>query len=296
MIRFEATSDGFPKINIALDGVGVFLDQFALAKLAKDNVPRRLRFTQAIRAGGDLVFAVSNAAEITGPTGDSAKQIQSFLSDLGAHWFPVEMDAKMVTDREIDVMFGTSVNGSNLADSIACKKLVQDFFRDRLVTHAKGVLVDLSPDYFFDLGWFMEKLAPQRDSILAGKAKLDTILRERVLAHRKKYDHDPKWIDQAFPNVPFDPRFPTTFTYAHLMRLLISEAKSHQIVKNDGIDFGQAVVAPGITKFATLDKHWKRRIDQLPKPNNLAQIYSANELDALVDDFEKAVAVSTVVV
>lgn len=70
------------------------------------------------------------------------------------------------------------------------------------------------------------------------------------------------------------------------MRTLISEAKSHQIVKNDGIDFGQAVVAPSIAKLATLDKHWKRRIEKLPRPNQLARIYCETELDEFVDDFE----------
>ena len=73
------------------------------------------------------------------------------------------------------------------------------------------------------------------------------------------------------------------------MRILIAEAKSHQIVKNDGVDFGQAVVAPCITRLATLDKHWKRRVEKLPQPNQLARIYCENEIGALVDDLEKQV-------
>ena len=135
----------------------------------------------------------------------------------------------------------------------------------------------------------MEKLSRQRDSILAGKRKLDEVLRERIMEHRRKHDNDPKWIEKAFPNLPFDARFPVSFSYAHLMRVLIAEAKSHQIVKNDGIDFGQAVIAPSITKLATLDKHWKRRVEKLPRPNQLALIYCAGEMDELVDDFERQV-------
>jgi hypothetical protein len=68
-------------------------------KLAKEDPARRLRFIRSIRTGGDLVISVSNAAELTGPTGDSAKPIKEFLSELGAHGFPVEMDAKMVSER-----------------------------------------------------------------------------------------------------------------------------------------------------------------------------------------------------
>ena len=290
MIRFKPTSSGLPEISISLDGVGIFLDQFAIKKLAKENPARRIRFLQAMRSGGDLVFSVSNAAEITGPTGDSAAQIKGFLTDLGAHWFPVEMDAKLVSDREMEMLSGGKVGVTNLADNIARKQLVKDFFADRLRTTPKGTLIDLSPDKFFDLGWFMEKLSPQKDSIGAGKRKLDEALRERIIGHRKKHESDANWLDRTFPNLPFDSRFPISFLYAHLIRILVQEAKSHQIVKNDGIDFGQAVVAPGIAKLATLDKHWKRRIEKLPKPNNLARIYCEGELDALVEDFEKQVA------
>lgn len=159
MIRFEARSDGWPEVKISLEGVTVFLDQFAMKKLAKEDPVRRLRFTQALRNGGDLVFSVSNAAELTGPTGDSAKQIKEFLSGLGAHWFPVEMDAKMVSDREVEMLVGGKLRAMNLADNIASKKLVKDFFADRLMTRPRGELADLSPDKFFDLGWFMEKLS-----------------------------------------------------------------------------------------------------------------------------------------
>jgi hypothetical protein len=291
MIRFEAKSNGWPEIKISLEGVPVFLDQFAIKKLAKEDSARRGRFTKAMRSGGDLVFSVSNAAELTGPTGESAERIKEFLSGLGAHWFPVEMDAKVVSDREADMLFSGKVGGMNLADAIACKKLVKNFFEDRITNVPKGELIDLSPDHFFDLGWFMGKLSPQRDSIIAGKRKLDDVLSERIAEHRRKHDRDPNWIEKAFPDVPFDSRFPTTFTYAHLMRTLIEEAKGHKIKRNDGIDFGQAVVAPSITKLATLDKHWKRRVGELPQPNGLARIYCESELDAFVDDFEKRVSV-----
>lgn len=40
---------------------------------------------------------------------------------------------------------------------------------------------------------------------------------------------------------------------------------------------------------ATLDKHWKRRIERLPKPNQLAHIYYEPELDTMVSDIEVGV-------
>ena len=57
----------------------------------------------------------------------------------------------------------------------------------------------------------------------------------------------------------------------------------------DGIDFCQAVIASSDSCVATLDKHWKRRVESLPKPNGLARIYYAPELDQMVDDIEKTV-------
>jgi hypothetical protein len=142
---------------------------------------------------------------------------------------------------------------------------------------------------FFDLSWVMGWLSPQRDSIIKGRKKLDETLRERVLAARVKFETDAKWIDTVFPAVAYKTRIPCTFAYAHIMRKLIAEAKSHHLTKGDGIDFCQAVLASSIADIATLDKHWKRRIEELPKPNMLARIYYDSELDSMVEDFEARV-------
>jgi hypothetical protein len=54
------------------------------------------------------------------------------------------------------------------------------------------------------------------------------------------------------------------------------------------------VVAAAYAKFATLDRAWKRRVEALPKPNGVARIYYAPELDRLVSDVEEALAAPTV--
>jgi len=36
----------------------------------------------------------------------------------------------------------------------------------------------------------------------------------------------------------------------------------------------------------TLDKHWKRYVEMLPKPNQLAKVYGASELEFLIRDLE----------
>ncbi len=76
----------------------------------------------------------------------------------------------------------------------------------------------------------------------------------------------------------------TTFACGNLIRTLIVE--SGQLKKGDGLDFCHAVMASAFASVATLDKHWKRRVENLPKPNKLAHIYSKGELDTMVTDIE----------
>jgi hypothetical protein len=66
--------------------------------------------------------------------------------------------------------------------------------------------------------------------------------------------------------------------------MLIEEA--HNIKPNDAMDFSHAVIGSAYGSFATLDKHWKRRVENLPRPNSLARIYSPRELDQMVTDME----------
>ncbi len=64
------------------------------------------------------------------------------------------------------------------------------------------------------------------------------------------------------------------------------EAKQRQLKEGDGLDFCHAVIASSFASVTALDKHWKRRIENLPTPNGLAPVYYAAELDKLVDDLE----------
>jgi hypothetical protein len=52
------------------------------------------------------------------------------------------------------------------------------------------------------------------------------------------------------------------------------------------------LLAASYSRFATLDKHWKRRIELLPTPNSLASVYYEPELERFVADVERGVAAS----
>ena len=141
---------------------------------------------------------------------------------------------------------------------------------------------------FFRLGPIMEWLAPQRDSIAKGKADMDEALIRKIKEHRVKYEADSQWLETAFPTLAAYDAPPATFVYKNLIRTLILETKSYRLKRNDGIDFCQAVIASAFTSFATLDKPWKRRIESLPRPNKMARIYYAQELDTMVADIDSA--------
>ncbi len=95
---------------------------------------------------------------------------------------------------------------------------------------------------------------------------------------------DPLLLDKKFPWIPFNSARPACFAYFNLLRVMAVEANS--LKKGDGMDFCHTVMASAFASFATLDKHWKRRVESLPKPNRLARIYGPSELDQMVTDME----------
>ncbi|MFZ1005806.1 MAG: hypothetical protein WAN65_03150 [Candidatus Sulfotelmatobacter sp.] len=108
------------------------------------------------------------------------------------------------------------------------------------------------------------------------------------MAHWTEYRKDPGWLDAKLPELPFMVGRPATYVYGNLLRLLVREAKGWTIMQNDGIDFGHAVIGTAYASIATLDKHWKRRVEAiLPKPNKLARIYYQPQLDKMVQDIER---------
>jgi hypothetical protein len=52
------------------------------------------------------------------------------------------------------------------------------------------------------------------------------------------------------------------------------------------MDFCHALIASSFATVAAWDKQWKRRVENLPKPNRIPRIYYERELTAMVDDIE----------
>ncbi len=282
MINATTSTDDQLRFNIRVSGLAIYLDNFALIRLARENPSRRARFIAAMRSGAELLFSVTNAAELSGPQGRSQTLLRCFLDEIGPHWFPVELDPLVVVHRELA--------GSD--PSQAC--VSEDFLRGYFVAMTRdyvpgcGRIIDLSPG-FFRLGPVLDWVAPQRDSIRRGMETLDVALRARIGHYVQEQKTNPRWLESKFPAMPFDASRRATFTYVNLIRTLILESKSYRLKKGDGGDFCHAMIASAFASLATLDKHWKRRIESLPKPNHLARLYYAQELDTMVSDLESLV-------
>jgi hypothetical protein len=277
MITVEAGTSEPLIVRAAVQGLAIYLDNFAIKELAKGDPSRKRRFVEAINKGADLLFSVANAAELCGPTGKSFDLIKAFLNDLGAHWFPVELNAIEVVKRES--------HGEMPSACCLSRDFMKDYFKILLGDSVPQKVINLS-EQFFRLGAVMDWVAPQRDSINRSKADLDAALTYRLKMQRAKYEQNPEWLDQQYPVLAFNPARRATFAFVSLSRTLMLEAKSHQLKKGDGTDFCHTIMAGAYASLGTLDKHWKRRVDSFPKPNQLAHIYYAPELDKMVDDIE----------
>ncbi len=274
MIRFTAV-DGIPVCEAELTGrYGVYLDNDALIDLSRGDGDRRSRFLRAIGRRGTLLFSFANAIEVAGPKGDSAEAVRDLLDGVGPHWIPLELNPWRVSERERQL---------GPARAPVSESFMLAYFQRRAydLSPEGSKVLDLSSD-FFRLGAVLDWAQEERDAIRTDAERMDQLLKARLAELRQDFEKDPRSLDTAFPPVPYDSHWPTTFVFFNLMRALVREAKAFQFKEHDCLDLCHAVVAAGCGSVATLDKQWKRRIEELPKPNELAKMYYRAELDDLV--------------
>ena len=277
MITMTIGDDGQPRVNCQIAGLAVYLDNFAFIDLAKGDPQRRQRFVSILNNGAELLFSVANLAELSGPQGKSQEAVRKFLHEIGSHWFPAEMDVVEIRKREMNGRYGGAACMS--------ESLLKDYFAFRVRQFDSKQIISFSSD-LFALESVLDWVAPQRDSIGKGAERMDQILITKVAELREKHEQNPQWLDSVFPVLQFKPIMPATFALTSLMRGLVLEANSYKLKKGDGLDLSHAVLASAFASVGALDRHWKRRVDRIPKPNSLAPIYCSPQLDALVSDLE----------
>lgn len=262
--------------------LGVFLDNWAIIELAKGNATRRERVIRAFHDGADLMFSPVNAAEILGPSLESSTAaIKSFLDAIGPHWFPMESDIVAVLDREAKGASGGEVCTANW--------FVDQFLAAHNLTLHGEQRVEQVESEFFRLGFVMEWLASQRERLRGMFARHDKTVQDSLNQLRGDHARALQMLHKVLPPIDFNPAKPATFAWQNVMRTVVREVRGHPLKDGDVADLCHAVIGSAYARLATLDKHWKRRVENLPEPNGLARIYYRQELDALVDDLEASV-------
>lgn len=282
MLSVEAGTDGLPVIIAKLSGVSVYLDNSAIIELANGDAKRRARFVTALKSCGSLLFSFTNSIELGEAEGEPADRVRRFLEEIGRHWLPIELNPWTVMDRE----------AAGQTDPTPCISLlfIETFVKDRLYEQLPegSKVVDLSPDSFFKLTSVMKWANEQKEETRTRAGEIDDALIKRVADDYEKHEQDPSYLDMAIPNERYSKERPTRFALLQLLRLLVTESKRFTLKKGDGRDLCHAAIGAAYGSIAALDKHWKRRIEALPAPNGLARVYSARELEQLVDDLEVA--------
>jgi hypothetical protein len=285
MIETVETEPGKVSVRATVRRLSVYLDNYSIISFAKGEADRRERLIQAFEHGADLMFSPANAAEIIGSERESSLDaIRKFLNSVGPHWFPVEgADIVAVLERE--------AAGADRADACTSTWFMNQFFAGRSIQLHGEQRLELVDSRFFQLGFVLDWLGPQRSDLRRRVGEFDLRLAEKLVELRRAYDQNRRGFDQHVAAPQWDPNRPATFVWQGLVRRLIFDGKAFTFKKGDGADFCHAVIGAAFANFATLDKHWKRRILSLPQPNGLARIYYEPELDQLVNDVENAVSI-----
>ena len=278
MITVGTNDDGLPRVTARVSGIAAYLDNFAIIDLAKGDEARRESFLNALHRGGSLLFSMANVVELTGPQGASKVAVDDFLASIGPNWVPIRFFWDIV-DSESE--------GADPTTVCVATDFMHAFFQDRLNDPGRGRVIDLSPEWFWDLRSAANFSASQRETLRKNNQDYDRALFAEVAKLGRRYNEDP---DILVPAMPFDPRRRATYVAFHLNRKLIQEAKSHQLKKGDAMDFSHAVVGAAFGSFALLDRHWKRRLTEaIPDAARIARLYYGPELDTLVGEFDEAI-------
>lgn len=266
------------RIEAETTGVSVYLDNHSIIDLALYKPALGRRFLDALHRSGTLLFSLTNVVEITGPQGKSSEAVGRFLSAIGPHWVPVDLDPSAVMRRE------EQGHPAPPFSTEFAKTYVEQREAD---LRASGQKLNTSDPTLFDLAKLVDWTTDHRDEIRADAAEMDTTLGAKLKELRTAYDAGNRAID-AHEQDPLTPGGRATYVFWQLTRMMIREAKSYGFKAHDALDLCHAVVGIGYSTLATLDKNWKRRADAMPHRNQLARVYYARQLEQFVSDFETA--------
>ena len=237
----------------------IYLDHWALRCLSSDSSFRK-RFIECFKKYGTLLFSWTNVLEVAANSGASLNAIQSFLSEIEKHWFPIEFNAFEVIRRE--KRFRPGNNNPCLASG----------FLEAYYPHISDGPLSLST--VCDM---------TRDSAFkpAYRQGFKDLKKEIVETFRF-------WRSEKLKNggaQHFDPNCPTMYVVEGFRQLIQKE--TFNIDENDALDFLHAAAPIAYGDFVLLDKHWADLARKLKLPFDCVKVYSPKDVEKFLEDLEQ---------
>ena len=254
------TTDGETHtVDAIIRGPSIYLDHWALRHFSSD-LPSRQRLVECFKQKGTLLFSWANVLEVSQNSGASLEEVRSFLNEIGEQWFPIEINAVKVIERERNFTAG---------NDNPC--FASDFLK-AYYPHISGEPPSLRT--VCDL--------PQDSEInLACRENLEKIKKEiRPVLFR--------WRSEELENhghLRFEPNRPTGYVLERFRRLFQKE--TFTIDENDVLDFLHATVSVSYGDFVLLDKHWVDLVGKLKLPPDRVKVYSPKYVEAFLKDLER---------
>ena len=227
--------DDHYRLSGVVRGIAVYLDNFAIIRIAQKSQQRRDSFLNCLSDGSaDLLFSVANSIDLVG----SNKTVKGFLKRIANHWFPVDLSVNEVCKREEQGLKG--------ADAFSAMDFARMVFAAQVQPAlASGDITQISPTLFAP-DKFIEWLELDKDRIWRDRSALDEALFQKVKECRSRQKLNALWVEDSFPEfVRFRSDKPAMFAYENIIRGFVLD-RGTQPKKGDGLDLSHAVLGSRI--------------------------------------------------
>ena len=207
------------------------------------------------------MFSWANVLEVAANSGASLDAIQSFLSEIGEQWYPIEWNAFEVIRREEGVTSGN--NNPCLASG----------FLEAYYPHISDGLLSLSTVCDLIQGSaFKPAYRPNMENLKAEILKTFYSWRSESLKRDDVSEH-------------FDQVRPTAYVVEGFRQLIQKE--TFNMDENDALDFLHAAVPIAYGDFVLLDKHWADLAQKLKLPPDRVKVYSPKHVEEFFENLER---------
>ena len=142
MMSVDAGPDGLPVIVAKLEGVAVYLDNWAIIELANGDPKRRERFVNALKSCGSLMFSFTNSIEL-GEAEHEPANARALVP--GRNRGALDPNRAKSVDGD-----GPRDRGQTNPTPCISTLFIETFTKDRMFEQSPGgsKVVDLSPENF----------------------------------------------------------------------------------------------------------------------------------------------------